>query len=262
MNCQAGDQHMNTEGQVLKPLLCLLLALTGIALAGVLHAASLKILIYGGTGNIGQRIVAEALQRGDTVTVIARHPESSALRPAEHLHIEAGDVLDAAGVARALKGEDVVVSALNSGRGTDSEGADFLLRASQMLVNADRALGARAPRLLIVGGAGTLEVQPGVTVLDQMRARSGGKLDASFGPVQQKQVLDYLHTVGDVAWSYLSPSMMIEPGTRTGKFRLGGDELLTDASGASHISMEDYAIALLDEAEHPEHLHKRFTVGY
>jgi uncharacterized protein len=253
---------MTSERHASKPLLSLLLALTGIALTGLVHAAPLKILIYGGTGNIGQRIVAEALQRGDAVTVIARHPEGSALRPAERLQIEAGDVLDAAGVAHALQGEDIVVSALNSGRGTDSEGADFLLRATQILVNADRALGTKAPRLLIVGGAGTLEVQPGMTVLDQMRARSGGKLDASFGPVQQKQVLDYLRTVGDVAWSYLSPSMMIEPGTRTGKFRLGGDQLLTDASGTSHISMEDYAVALLDEAEHPEHLHKRFTVGY
>ncbi|MGA3156542.1 MAG: NAD(P)H-binding protein, partial [Steroidobacteraceae bacterium] len=183
---------MTSERHASKPLLSLLLALTGIALTGLVHAAPLKILIYGGTGNIGQRIVAEALQRGDAVTVIARHPEGSALRPAERLQIEAGDVLDAAGVAHALQGEDIVVSALNSGRGTDSEGADFLLRATQMLVNADRALGTKAPRLLIVGGAGTLEVQPGMTVLDQMRARSGGKLDASFGPVQQKQVLDYL----------------------------------------------------------------------
>jgi uncharacterized protein len=253
---------MNAKRRLSKPLHNLLLALSGVVLAGTLQAAPLKILIYGGTGNIGQRIVAEALQRGDTVTVVARHPENSPLQAADRLHIEAGDVLDAAGVARALQGEDVVISSLNNGRGADSEGADFLLRATQLLVNADRALGAKAPRLLVVGGAGTLEVQPGTTVLDQMRARSGGKLDASSGPMQQKQVLDYLRTVGDVAWSYLSPSMMIEPGTRTGKFRLGGDQLLTDASGASHISMEDYAVALLDEAEHPEHLHKRFTVGY
>jgi hypothetical protein len=248
--------------QNLKPLHSLILAITAIALTGTLQAAPLKVLIYGGTGNIGQRIVAEALQRGDTVTVIARYPERAPLQATERLHVVAGDVLDAPGVARALQGQDVVISALNGGRGNDSEGADFLLRATQLLVNADRALGAKAPRLLVVGGAGTLEVQPGVTALDQMRTRAGGTLDAAFGPVQQKQVLDYLRTVGDVAWSYLSPSMMIEPGTRTGKFRLGADQLLSDAAGVSHISMEDYAVALLDEAEHPEHLHKRFTVGY
>ncbi len=253
---------MKTNANSLKRLHQLLLALAGIALSGSLQAAPLKILIYGGTGNIGQRIVAEALRRGDTVTVIARYPERAPLQPSEGLHVVPGDVLDAAAAARALQGEDVVISALNGGRGNDSEGADFLLRATQLLVNADRALGSKAPRLLIVGGAGTLQVAPGTTVLDQMRAKAGGTLDAAFGPVQQKQVLDYLRTVGDVAWSYLSPSMMIEAGTRTGKFRLGGDELLTDTSGTSHISMEDYAVALLDEAEHPEHLHKRFTVGY
>lgn len=253
---------MKTNANSLARLHHLLLALAGIALSGSLQAAPLKILIYGGTGNIGQRIVAEALQRGDTVTVIARYPERAPLPPSDRLHVVPGDVLDAAAVARALQGEDVVISALNGGRGNDSEGADFLLRATQLLVNADRGLGSKAPRLLIVGGAGTLQVSPGTTVLDQMRAKAGGKLDPAFGPVQQKQVLDYLRTVGDVAWSYLSPSMMIEAGTRTGKYRLGGDELLTDASGASHISMEDYAVALLDEAEHPEHLHKRFTVGY
>lgn len=239
-----------------------LAAVTGMALAGAVQAAPLNILIYGGTGNIGQRIASEALQRGDLVTVIARHPEHSSLATNDHLTIVAGDVLDAAGVARALRGQDVVVSALNNGHGPDSEGAGFLLHATQVLVAADQALGPKAPRLVIVGGAGTLEVKPGTTVLDQMSAGSGGKLDPAFGPVQQQQVLEYLHTVHDVAWSYLSPSMMIEPGTRTGKFRLGGDELLTDTSGKSHISMEDYAVALLDEAEHPEHLHKRFTVGY
>jgi putative NADH-flavin reductase len=253
---------MHTERQTLKPLLGLLLALAGILLTSSVHAAPLKILIYGGTGNIGQRIVAEALQRGETVTVIARYPERAPLPPAERLHVVAGDVLDTESVTRALQGEDVVVSALNSGRGNDSEGADFLLRATQSLITAERALGSKAPRLLVVGGAGTLEVQPGTTALDQMRASAGGKLDPSFGPVQQQQVLEYLRTVGDIAWSYLSPSMMIEPGTRTGKFRLGGDQLLTDAAGKSHISMEDYAVALLDEADHPQHLHKRFTVGY
>jgi hypothetical protein len=253
---------MNAERHTLKPLPRLLLALTSLMLVGTLEAAPLKILIYGGTGNIGQRIVAEALQRGDTVTVIARYPERAPLPAADRLRVAAGDVLDAQGAARALQGQDVVISALDGGRGNDSEGADFLLRATQLLVNAERALGAKAPRLLVVGGAGTLEVQPGATVLDQMRARAGGTLDAAFGPLQQKQVLDYLRTVSDVPWSYLSPSMTIEPGMRTGKFRLGGDQLLTDASGMSHISMEDYAVALLDEAEHPVHLHKRFTVGY
>lgn len=253
---------MNAERIPPKPLSRLLLALSGLVLTGSLQAAPLRVLIYGGTGNIGQRIVAEALQRGDTVTVVARYPERAPLQATERLHIAAGDVLDAQGVARALQGQDVVVSALNGGHGNDSEGADFLLRATQLLVNAERSLGSKAPRLLIVGGAGTLEVQPGTTVLDQMRAHAGGALDAAFGPVQQKQVLDYLRTVGDVAWSYLSPSMMIEPGARTGKFRLGSDQLLTDATGSSHISMEDYAVALLDEAEHPQHLHKRFTVGY
>src|SRR5271170_2389553 len=122
---------MDVERILLKPRYRLLLALAGIALGTSLQAAPLRILIYGGTGNIGQRIVAEALQRGDTVTVIARYPERAPLQPTERLHVVAGDVLDAPGVARALQGEDVVISALNGGRGNDSEGSDFLLRATQ-----------------------------------------------------------------------------------------------------------------------------------
>jgi len=242
-------------------LIALLRGAAGLALAGSLPgmparaaaAAALKITVYGGTGRIGSRIVDEALARGHSVTVIAREP-SDATAPRPHLRFVRGDALDSAGVAAQIAGQDVVISAIGS-RG--SQGPDFYMRVAQSFVSALRSLGARAPRLIVVGGAASLEVAPGKLLLDTMPA-----VDPASDMVTQKQALDYYRTVPDVAWSFVSPSLQIEPGTRTGHFRLGGDQLLKDADGRSRISMEDFAVALIDEAEHPQHIRSRFTVGY
>ena len=102
-------------------------------------------------------------------------------------------------------------------------------------------------------------------MLDQMREQTGGPspmLSSPAGPVAQKAALDYYRTVKDVSWTYFSPAMQISPGTRTGKFRLGGDQIVKDAQGQSRISIEDYAVAMIDEAEKPAHVRQRFTIGY
>jgi len=229
--------------------------LGAVLLAGAASAApagpSLKIVVYGGTGNIGRRIVHEALARGHTVKIIVRDPAA-----AEHdarLTVVHGDVLDEHQVAQQIEGEDVVVCAVSFRKPPDFAA---YRRAAASLVGAQRALGARAPRLIVVGGAGSLEVAPGVLLVDRLPAAYRGEVTG------QKEALDYYRTASDVPWTYFSPARTIEPGTRTGKFRLGGDQLITDAKGDSRISMEDYAVAVIDEAEKPAHLHGRFTIGY
>ena len=224
-----------------------------LAAAGPSPAAqALKIVVYGGTGNIGQRIVREALARGDDVTVVVRDPSRETLQSA-HLRVVRGDVLDAAQDARLLQGQNVVVCAASFRKPPDP-GA--YRRAAQALVTALRQLGPRAPRLVFVGGAGSLRDPHGGLVVDSIPAAYRAEVNG------QKDALEYLRTVSDVPWTYFSPAKTIAPGERTGKFRLGDDELITDSKGDSRISMEDYAVAVLDEAEKPAHLHRRFTIGY
>lgn len=227
-----------------------LLALTAAAQAA---STPLAITVYGGTGNIGQRIVQEALNRGHTVTVVARNPETLAVS-GSGLAVARGDVTDAAQVGRQLAGQDVVISAIGIGRDA-GQGDDLLPRAAQSLVTALRSLGPRAPRLIVVGGASTLQSAAGnATAATPPRAGSPQQ--------QQQRALDYLRTVKDVSWSYFSPASQIQPGNRTGKFRLGVDQLVKDASGNSRISIEDYAVAMIDEAERPAHVRQQFTIGY
>lgn len=219
---------------------------------GAAHAANpLKIVVYGGTGNIGQRIVHEALDRGHSVTVVVRDPSAMPEQP-PRLHVVKGDVLDSTEVARTVSGVDVVVSAV-SFRKPAPEATGYR-RAAESLVTALRSLGPRAPYLIVVGGAGSLEQPLGVHI--------------PVPPAWQEEVngqnasLAYYRTISDVRWTYFSPAFMITPGTRTGKFHLGRDQMIMDTKGNSRISMEDYAVALIDEAEHPTHVRKRFTIGY
>ncbi len=239
----------------MKPLVKLLAGLVAFAaLASAQGTRPLKIVIYGGTGNIGQRIVREALSRGHAVTVIVRHPAEMSER-APRLRLIEGNVLDSAQVARDIAGADVIVCAVSFRKPRPDFAAYH--RAAESLVAAMRSLGPRSPRLIVVGGAGSLRNAQGVLVLDTLPpARRGGEILA------QKEVLDYYRTVTDVPWTYFSPALVIRPGARTGKFRLGGDQLVTNAAGQSTISMEDYAVAVIDEAEKPAHLHERFTIGY
>jgi hypothetical protein len=227
------------------------LGFAAVRIETVQAAKPLRIVVYGGTGNIGQRIVREALDRGDSLTVVVRDPSAMREKP-PRLHVLKGDVLDSAEVARTISGSDVVVSAVAFRKPTPDSAA--YRRAAQSLVTALRSLGSGAPYLIVVGGAGSLEQPPGVhfEIPAAWRDEVNGQNDS----------LAYYRTISDVRWTYLSPAYMITPGTRTGKFRLGGDQFIVDAQGNSRISMEDYAVALVDEAEKRAHVRKRFTIGY
>jgi putative NADH-flavin reductase len=229
---------------------CLLLALGAAAAA---TAAPLDIVVFGGTGNIGQRIVREALARGASVTVVVRDTGAAALPPGPRLRLLRGDVLDAAADARLLKGASAVVCAVSFRKPPDPAA---YRKAAVALVTALRGAGGSAPHLLFVGGAGSLEVKPGVLLVESIPAAYRGEV------MGQKDALDYFRTVSDVPWTYFSPAASIVPGTRTGQFRLGADRLIADDKGESRISMEDYAVAVLDEIQKPAHLRQRFTIGY
>jgi len=211
----------------------------------------MKIALYGATGMIGQSILKEALSRGHDVTAIARDP--SKLTPADHLKIVKGDVLDTAGVAATVAGHDAVIAAVSNPPGD----LEFYVKAAHSLIDALTQAGVK--RLIVVGGAGSLEVAPGLKLYDTPDFpelwRPGAK---SLGAALDT----YRTSAGSLDWTFFSPAGMIAPGDRTGKFRIGGDQLLTDANGGSNISVDDYAIALVDELEQGKHIRQRFTVAY
>ncbi|TGD95502.1 NAD(P)-dependent oxidoreductase [Methylobacterium nonmethylotrophicum] len=200
-----------------------------------------RVAVIGATGNVGARLVTELVERGHRVTAIARNLAGVASAQAEAVP---GDVRDPAGLSRLLAGHDAVVSAV---RFADTD--------PQMLIGAVRESGVT--RYLVVGGAGSLEVAPGQRLVDQPGFPEAYKAEALRGAA----FLDALRAVTDLDWTFLSPSALIEPGARTGRFRLGRDGLLV-GEGGSRISYEDYAVALVDEIERPAHLRQRFTVGY
>lgn len=203
----------------------------------------MKIAVIGATGNAGACIVAEALARGHQVTAIARHPEKLEARP--NLTLKSADVHDTAAIAPLLARHDAVISAVR-----------FLHADAPTVLAAVKAAGVR--RLLVVGGAGSMEVAPGALLIDSPQFPAAAKGEAGAG----KAFLDALRAEKDVDWTFLSPGALFVHGERTGKFRLGGDRLLADAAGVSKITFEDYCIAMLDEVEQPKHIRQRFHVAY
>ncbi|GAB1576819.1 NAD(P)-dependent oxidoreductase [Bordetella petrii] len=203
----------------------------------------MKIALIGITGRVGSRIADELLRRGHQVTGIARNPAEVVERPG--LSARQGDATDPEALAPLLAGHDAVISA-----------ARFVSADAKPLLAAVKSAGV--PRLLVVGGAGSLRVAPGLMLVDTPEFPDAYKPEARAGVV----FLDTLRREQALDWTFLSPSALFEPGERTGKFRVGDDELLADQEGKSWISMEDYAIALVDELESPRHGRRRFTVGY
>jgi uncharacterized protein len=202
----------------------------------------MKVAVVGASGRGGSRIVEELVRRGHHVTAIARNTEK--IPTGANVTAKKGDVHDA-GLADLLKGHDAVISAVR-----------FIQSDPELLIGAVKKSGVK--RYLVMGGAGSLEVAPGKKLIDTPQFPDAAKPEASKGGI----FLDRLRQEKDLDWSFLSPSALIEIGERTGKFRLGGDQLLTDANGKSRITFEDFAIALVDEVEKPAHIRKRFTVGY
>jgi putative NADH-flavin reductase len=210
----------------------------------------MKIILFGANGNIGQRIAAEALSRGHEVTAALRDPSKLSLKH-KNLKTVTADVSKPESVAAAARGHDLAISAVGPGKGS-----------AQMLVDVAKTLPAGlaqagVKRLIVVGGAGSLEVAPGKQLVDQ----------PDFPEIYKPQALAHRDALAifrksDLDWAYVSPAAFIGPGERTGKFRTGLDQLLTDEKGQSRISIDDYAIALIDEAEKPKHARQRFTVAY
>jgi putative NADH-flavin reductase len=203
----------------------------------------MKIAVIGASGNIGSQILMEALSRRHLITAIARNPEKIAARAG--VTAVRGDLSDPAGLAAVLRGHDAIISAVR-----------FKSFQPEQLIGA--ATGSGVKRLLVVGGAGSLEVRPGVALLDTPEFPAAAKEEATKG----KAALNALRAENGLDWTFLSPSAVIGPGERTGKFRLGGDALLVGTDGKSRISIPDYAIAMVDELENPRHVQRRFTAGY
>ena len=212
----------------------------------------MNIALIGATGFIGSALLKEALARGHQVTALVAHPEK--LAAAANLKPQATDVLDRDRLAAQLQGHDAVISAF-SGH-AQSNTYDYYLQGIRAIIAAVKQ--ADIQRLLVVGGAGSLEVAPGLQVVDTPDFPAMWKASAEGARDALKLLRDEAH----LNWTMLSPSAMIAPGERTGKFRLGTDQLLVDAAGQSKISVEDYAVAMIDELEKPAHARKRFTVGY
>ncbi|WP_069805404.1 NAD(P)-dependent oxidoreductase [Thermogemmatispora onikobensis] len=215
----------------------------------------MKIVIFGATGSIGQRLIQEALNRGHEVKGVARRPERLALSH-PRFSLEAGNVLDPADVARLVSGSDVVISAVGPARDTEEDPA-MVVQAAEALIEGLKRAGVK--RLVVVGGAGSLEVAPGVRLMDTPGFPAGWRPIAAAAA----EALEVYRRQGaDLDWTYFSPAAFIEPGQRTGRYRVGTEQLVTDEKGESRISIEDYAVALLDEVEQPRFVRQRFTVAY
>ena len=213
----------------------------------------MKVALIGASGRIGQSLRDEALTRGHQVTAIVRHPEKITVQN-PRLKVVKVDVLTD-NVAELVRGHDAVISAYNPGW-TNPHIADETLKAYREIIAGVKKAGV--PRLLVVGGAGSLEVSPGVQLIDTMNVP-----DLIKGAILAlRQVLYILREEKKLDWTFLSPAQNIVAGERTGHYRLGKDQLLKDDQGESKITTQDYAVAMIDELERPKHIRQRFTVAY
>ena len=213
----------------------------------------MNIALIGATGFIGSAVLTELLARGHQVTALARNPGK--LTPQASLQVVKADVLDAAQVAQAVAGHDAVVSAYNPGW---SEPAihDLFLQGSQAILDGVKQAGVK--RLLLVGGAGSLYVAPGLQLVDTPEFPAEYKQ----GALAARELLNRMASENTLDWSFISPPVMLAPGERTGQYRLGADELLPGPGGApAGMSVADLAVAIVDEIEQPRHLQRRFTVA-
>ncbi|MCF0236362.1 MAG: NAD(P)-dependent oxidoreductase [Bacteroidaceae bacterium] len=216
-----------------------------------------NVLLIGATGFVGTALLNELLSRGHQVTAIVRNAARLAVTH-ERLTIVEGDATDVATLA-AVDNVDAVISSFNAGWSNPNLYED-IKAAYPRIVEGVKQSGAK--RLLVVGGAGILYVQPGVRLVDS------GLLPAEWMPGVRAMAEFYLNTLSNetqLDWTYLAPAGNLgnlQPGTRTGQYRVGSDSLLTDANGDSFISVEDYAVAMVDELESPKHSRQLFTVAY
>ena len=212
----------------------------------------MKIALIGASGFVGSAILQEAVSRGHQVTAIVRDISKVAAHP--QVRAVAVDAQDSQALAQVLAGHDRVISAYNPGW-TVPDIYDQYLKGASAIVAAAKATSSW---LLVVGGAGSLEVSPGVQLMDTPAFPAAWQATAEGA----RQALKRLQQETQLDWTMLSPAAQLEPGARTGSFRLGGDKLLADAEGHSRISVQDYAVAMIDELERPAHSRRRFSVAY
>jgi putative NADH-flavin reductase len=210
-----------------------------------------KLVVFGATGRLGSRLVDEALARGHRVTAAVRDPTGFDAGDRD-IDVFAADATDPVTVAVAAAGQDAALSAV-----TQHEAPEVLSEAARGLLEGVSRAGVK--RLVVAGGAGSLEVAPGVRALDTPEFPEKSKPEAT---AQANALEVYRGADTDVAWSYISPAALLEPGERTGAYRVGGEQMLSDEEGKSRITMEDFAIAMLDEAEDQKHPRSRFTVAH
>jgi putative NADH-flavin reductase len=202
-----------------------------------------KIALLGATGNIGSRILDEALSRGHAVTALTRDPRKLTAR--DGMTIQAGSTTNAPALAAILRGHDIVVASLKWNENDVRRVIDTIRQAG-------------VKRALFVIGAGSLLRPDGQRHFDFMAAK-GVQPPTSLPALK---AYEEIRTIADLDWTAISPPASIGPGPRTGEFRLGLDHLILDDDGESRISRADFAVAIVDEIEKPAHLRKRFTAGY
>ncbi|MBW9158157.1 NAD(P)-dependent oxidoreductase [Clostridium sp. FP2] len=211
----------------------------------------MKIAIIGANGNVGKVILEEALTRNYEVTAIV-HNQAKYVNEQDNLKIIQADAFDETSLVNAIKGNDLVISAFGPKFGAE----DSLLSVTKNLINATKK--ALVPRLIAIGGAGSLYVAPGLKLGDSEN------FPADWKPISSAHTsaLELYKNENELDWTVLSPAALFESGSRTGKYKLGKDDLIVDDKGASKISFQDYAQALLDEASNPKFSRQRFTIGY
>ena len=213
----------------------------------------MKLALIGASGFVGAAALQEALDRGHQVTGIVRNPAKLPQHAA--LNAVAGDAYNAEALAAHFKGHDAVIHAFNPGWGT-ADIRERFIQGSQAIIAASKQ--ADVQRLLVVGGAGSLYVAPGLQLIDTPDFPAEYKEGAEGA----RQALNLLKAETALAWSFISPPALLQPGARSGQFRIGGDQLRMNGDAPAQISVADLAVAIIDELERPHHLRQRFTVGY
>ncbi|MGC5902822.1 NAD(P)-dependent oxidoreductase [Providencia stuartii] len=213
----------------------------------------MKISIIGATGFVGKVLVNEALFRQHQVTAISRH--SNQLQQHAHLVTASGDITDIAWLTARLKGQDIVISAFNGGWQNPNLYQDTVT-GNQAILQAVKQSGVK--RFIVVGGAGSLEIAPGVELIDSP------DFPAEIKPGAQavREFKQQLQNTPELDWTFVSPAAVLESGERTQTFRLAGNQLLMNGNVPAKISVEDLAVAILDEAEKPQFIRKQFTAAY
>lgn len=212
----------------------------------------MKIALIGASGFVGGAILKEASARGHHVVAITRHPEKVETLPG--VAAVKADAADTQQLADAINGQNVVISAFNGGWG-DPDIYNKHLDGSKAIIDAAKQAKAR---LIMIGGAGSLEAAPGQQLVDSPDFPAEWKA----GALAARDALTAIRNERELDWTFISPAIILTPGEKTGTYRLGGNQPVFDGNGESKISVGDLAAAIVDEAEAPKHSRKRFTVGY